>query len=397
MQELIAISAKRISQADDNYRRYLYDEIEWGLPLTIIRGPRGSGKTILILQKIKELTASGVKALYCTMDHPYFETVRLYDFASSALNEGFNYLFIDEIHKHQHWSQDLKLIYDMLPEMKIVCLGSSILDIMRGEADLSRRAVVYHLPGLSFREFLVFNDLSNAPVLSLEDILTNHEAIAGDILDDYNVLRHFKKYLQHGYFPFFNESIRQYPSRLLRVINTTIENDIPAFENIDYSTVRSLKKLLYFLAQSVPVIPNMLKLAGMMEVSRSHLLKMMDLMQRSDILLLLKSPMSTPSRMAKPEKIYLHNTNLMSTLSPANVNSGSTRETFFYNQLQVLHSVHAPKFGDFMVDEKYVFEVGGPSKNADQIKGVPNAYLAVDGVKVGAGNRIPLWLFGYLY
>jgi len=350
-----------------------------------------------MLQKIKELTASGVEALYCTMDHPYFETVRLYDFASNALDRGLNYLFIDEIHKHRHWSQDLKLIYDMLPEMKIVCSGSSILDIMRGEADLSRRAVTYHLPGLSFREYLVFNDLSDAPALSLEDILTNHEAIAEDILDDYNVLRHFKKYLQHGYFPFFNESIRQYPSRLLRVINTTIENDIPAFENIDYSTVRSLKKLLYFLAQSVPVIPNMLKLAGIMEVSRSHLLKMMDLMERSDIFLLLKPPMSTPSRMAKPEKIYLHNTNLMSTLSPANVNSGSTRETFFYNQLQVLHSVHAPKFGDFIIDEKYVFEVGGPSKNADQIKGVPNAFLALDGIKVGAGNRIPLWLFGYLY
>ncbi len=397
MKEVISVSNKRIAHVNEYYRRYLHDKIEWGVQLTIIRGPRGSGKTTLMLQRIKDLEKLGVKALYCTMDHPYFETVRLYDFAGKVLENGFKYLFVDEIHKHRHWSQDLKLIYDTLPEIQIVCSGSSILDIMKGEADLSRRSAVYHLPGLSFREFLIFQDLSDDPALSLEDILMNHEKIAGNILDDYNVLRHYKKYLQHGYFPFFNESIRQYPDRLLRVINTTIENDIPAFENIDYSTVRSLKKLLYFLSQSVPVTPNMIKLAGVMGVSRSHLLKMMDLMERSDILLLLKSPLHTPSRMAKPEKIYLHNTNLMSTLSPANVNSGSTRETFFFNQLQVLHSVHAPKFGDFMVDQKYVFEIGGPSKNADQIAGIPNAYLALDGIKVGAGNRIPLWLFGYLY
>ncbi len=397
MKELISVSEKRVARVSDQYIRYLYHQIEWQLPLTIIRGPRGSGKTTMMMQKIKHLTEAGVKALYCTMDHPYFETVRLYDLATRAINEGYDYLFVDEIHKHHHWSKDLKLIHDLHLEIKMVCSGSSILDIMSGEADLSRRAAIYHLPGLSFREFLVFKDISDDPAISLEDILQNHETIASDILDKYNVLRHFKKYLKNGYYPFFKESIPQYSSRLIHVINITIENDIPAFENIDYKTVRSLKKLLYFLSQSVPVTPNMVKLSGMIEVSRSHLFKMLDMMERSDILLMLKPPMSTPSRIAKPEKIYLHDTNLMVALSSATVNSGTARETFFYNQLQVLHSVHAPKFGDFMVDEKYVFEVGGPSKTADQIRGVPNAYLAVDGIKIGMGNRIPLWLFGYLY
>ncbi len=396
MDQIIRLSNTTIANVSRDFTRSLDHTIEWQLPLKILKGPRGVGKTTLLLQDLWRRKEEGQHVLYCTLDHPYFGTNSPYELASQ-LDRNVSYLYLDEIHKYQNWSQDLKLIHDTLPQLRVMASGSSILDILKGEADLSRRVASYHLPGLSFREYLMMKGKLDTPLITLPSILADHVSLASNISEKIPVLKLFKEYLLHGYYPFFKESLKQYPLRLLRIINTTIENDIPAFENVDYQTVRNLKKLLYFLAQSGPVSPNVNKLSGIIGVSRTHLLKMFDLMQRADLVNQLRPPLSTPSRIAKPDKLYLHNTNFMAALTACELNIGQVRETYFLNQLKVMHEVHTPPFGDFLIDREHIFEVGGLNKSFEQIGAAAHAYLAIDDLKVGQGKRIPLWLFGFTY
>jgi len=398
MERLFAVSKKKIGRADRNFVRYLMPDVEWNLPLIILKGPRGSGKSTMLLQKAAKLARQKRKVLYCTLDHPYFETRRLYDVAEELSEQGIHHLFVDEVHKYSHWSKDLKAIYDTLPDMKVVASGSSILDIMHGEAGLSRITASYNLSGLSFREYLSFKGLIDLKPISLSDIIETQIAISKRISKKIDVLKHFKTYLHSGYYAFFDaRPSGLYEDRLLQTVNTVMENDIPAYENVNYQTVRNLKKLLYYLANGVPYTPNITELAGKVGTTRPQLLKMLDYMERGDIILQLRSAAKGVSKMAKPEKIFLHNTNLSYLMANETPNIGQLRENFFFNQLKVNHEVTAPRFGDFMIDDTYVFEIGGPSKTMSQVAGVPNAFVVADGIKMGSGKHIPLWLFGMMY
>ncbi len=397
MEELFEISNQKTEETDFSFVRYLSQEIEWNLPLIILKGARGVGKTTLLLQRAKELLLQEKKVLYCTLDHPYFEVNRLFDLAVKLNKKGIHYLFLDEIHKYKYWSKDLKAINDAFSKMKVVATGSSILDIMKGEYDLSRRKASYNLAGLSFREYLNFKENNSFNNYTLDEIISNHVEICENISNKIDILKQFKKYIKIGFFPFFKESLKHFPERLQSTVYTVLENDIPAFENIDYQSVRNLKKLLYYISTSVPYTPNITELAQKVGTTRPQLLKMLDFMDRAEIILLLKSSAKGVSKMTKPEKIFLQNTNLCYTFGSEKPNIGMLRETFFYNQLSVNHQVNAAKFGDFLVDEKYIFEVGGASKGFKQLVGVPKSYVAADTILLGNDRKIPLWLFGFMY
>jgi len=372
----------------------LYAEIDWNLPLVIIKGHRGSGKTTLMLQRAKELNE---KAIYLSLDDIYFETYRLTELIDILYTKGYRFFFLDEAHRYKYWSKDLKNSYDNYSDIKIVITGSSILEVYKGQADLSRRAVTYYLPGLSFREFLKLAYQQELPSIALADIIQHHHEISVDYYDRIDIVKMLKEYLQHGYYPFFKEGINFYGQKLLETTNLVLDIDIAPFENLSFTTVRNMKKLLYIISQSVPFTPNIAKISERINVPRNSILKILDLLAHARIISLLKRDTKGMSFLQKPEKIYLQNTNLAWLLPEEKPNTGNLRETFFFNQTEVRHRVTSSKFGDFTIDDAYTFEIGGPSKTAEQIKGIPNAYIAADGIKGGSGKKIPLWLFGFLY
>lgn len=337
------------------------------------------------------------KSIYISLDNIYFEANRLVNTVEELYQDGFRNFFLDEVHRYPHWSVDIKNIHDNYDDIHLVATGSSILEISKGQSDLSRRAVIHYLPGLSFREFLELQTNEKWEAFEAQHILEEHGQLSADMADRENILNKFQDYLKFGYYPFFLEGTNTYFSKLLETSNLIIDLDINAYEELQYTTIRNLKKLLYIISRSVPFKPNITKLAEQMAVSRNTLLKMLDLMNRAQLLALLKSDAHGNSFLQKPEKVYLNNPNLLWAFSEGEPGIGNLRETFFLNQLSVKQKVTSSKWADFLVDDKFTFEVGGPSKTAKQIKGVPEAYLALDGLKHGSGNRIPLWLFGFLY
>lgn len=393
MNLLIQKSEQKVKQAIDKLKRYLFEQIDWKQKLIVVQGYRGAGKTTLLLQY---LSVSKQKGIYLSLDDIYFETNRLVGVVQELYNLGYRLFLLDEVHRYLHWSKDLKQLYDDFSDIQIVATGSSILDIQKGNADLSRRAVAYTLQGLSFREFLNFQKQLNLHPLTQKEIIEKHHIIAPDLLDSLDVKKQFNDYLQFGYFPFYLEGKRSYFGKLEETINLVIDTDITPFEELQYSTTRTMKKLLYVISQSVPFRPNINKLAEKLDTTRTTILKLLDLMNQAQIIQLLKSSTKGVSYLQKPEKIYLQNTNMAYLFSNNQPNVGNIRETFFFNQLAAKHEVSAPKFGDFLIDENYIFEVGGPNKTINQIKGFPNAYLALE-IESGSGKRIPLWLFGMLY
>lgn len=393
MDAIISYSNRKITQLKQSFERYLMKDIDWEQRLIVLLGHRGSGKTTLMLQRMK---LSQQKAIYLTLDHLYFERHRLITTIELLYEQGYRNFYIDEVHKYLHWSIDLKNAYDTFEDAHIVATGSSILEIAKGNADLSRRAVVYHLYGLSFREYLHLSQNKYLAPITLTELIDKHSQIVEEIVNQVEIKANFQTYLKLGYYPFFNEGWKVYPQKLMEVSNLIIEVDIMAYEDINHSTVRNLKKMLYLISQSVPYKPNVSKLAEALQVSRNTVLKMFDLLQRAQVLHLLKTDAYGNSLLQKPEKVYLHNTNL-GYLYTDKPNAGNIRETFFLNQVSVKHEVLSSRFADFLVDKKYTFEVGGPNKNAAQISGVGEAYLAIDGLEIGQGNRIPLWMFGFLY
>ena len=393
MENLIAKSERKAKFVQGKKRRYLYEQIDWEQRLSIILGYRGVGKTTILLQRLDSAQKKGV---YISLDDFYFETHRLVETVETLYGLGYRLFLLDEVHRYAWWSKDIKQLYDDYDDIQIVATGSSILDISKGNADLSRRAAIYHLQGLSFREFLNFRKNINLQPLSLDEVLTQHHLIAPELLDSFNFQTDFQDYLKFGYFPFFLEAKKTYAQKLQETIQLVIDSDIAPYEELQHSTTRTLKKLLYVLSESVPFTPNINKLAEKLETPRNTVLRLLDILHQAQILQLLRTTTKGISYLQKPEKIYLQNTNFIFLFSPEKANIGNIRETFFFNQLSSLHSVTAPKYGDFMVDDSYVFEVGGASKSNEQIRGVPNAYLALD-ISGGNNNRIPLWLFGMLY
>ena len=397
MESLYNISNNLITGTSLNFQRYLLQKINWDNRLIAIRGARGVGKTTLMLQYIKQKHKVGREVIFVNLDNLYFSKSTLVEFTDEFVKNGGKYLFLDEVHKYSNWSQEIKNIYDSYPELKIVFSSSSLLQIYKGSADLSRRAVSYDLPGLSFREFLELEYKIKFPSYSLEDIINHHQEITPFILSEIKPLVEWKNFTNYGYYPFFKESKTDYHHKLRNIINLVIESDLPAVINIDHSSILKIKKLLALLSSSVPFMPNVLKLSELIGTNRKTVIQYFDYLHNACILNLLSSEIKGLKYLAKPDKIYLNNTDLMYAISVENINVGNLRETFFLNQLNAVASVTSSIKGDFIVNKKYIFEIGGKNKDFYQIRDVENSFLALDNIETGIKNKIPLWLFGFLY
>ena len=398
MEELFDVFYRELRKTNLSFQRYLSDEIHWDGRLSAITGARGTGKTTMILQHIKKTFGNSPKdALYVSLDNIWFSGNRLFDLANNFEKQGGKYLFIDEVHKYENWSQEIKNIYDSFSDLKLVFTGSSMLEIYRGNADLSRRAVHYILQGLSFREFLKYDQNIEIDKFTLEDILQNHIEIASAINEKIRPLPLFNSYLKHGYYPYYKTDKQFYLSKLANTINLILEVDLPAVETIEMYSIRKIKKLLWIISQSVPFSPKITELAANIGVSRNSLLNYLTILERGGLINSLQSNTRGINSLTKPEKIYLNNTNLVYAFDSIKPNIGNLRETFFFNQLKTIGEVTSANKADFTVNNKFIFEVGGKNKGHEQIVGSENAYLALDNLEYGFGAKIPLWLFGMLY
>lgn len=400
MEALFSAFYRKLAETDTYFERYLKGQIDWDNRLIAITGARGTGKTTLLLQHIKERYGNSPEdVLFLSLDNIYFSTHSLYALADDFYAYGGNELYLDEVHKYPTWAQEIKNIYDDFPKLKIVFTGSSMLQIFKADADFSRRVRHFQLFGLSFREFLIFEGaLTNAqePFI-LGEILENHVFIAQKLLKEIKPLPAFQKYLKSGYYPYYKEDINGYGERVLQTFNTIMESDLPNVESIDFYSINRIKKLFYILSEMVPFTPNISQLSQMVDVTRVSLMNYLGLLEKAHAVLLLKQKATGIRQMVKPEKIYLQNTNYNYALSGEEPENGNLRETFFFNQLQQSHKVTFFEQTDFCVDGKYYFEIGGKNKTTRQIKGLDNAYLVLDGITTGFRNEIPLWLFGFLY
>lgn len=389
MENLFHYSNQLITQVDLTFTRYAYNEINWENRLVGLIGPRGIGKTTLVLQYIKK-NLPLQQTLYVTAEDFYFAKTRLTELAKDFVKSGGKYLFIDEIHKYPDWSKELKLIYDYHNDLKVVFTGSSVLDIKKGSSDLSRRALVYTMQGLSFREYLTLFHQIQVPTYTLDEIL-NHQV---NIPQIQHPLPLFKNYLIKGYYPFSKES--EFGLKLKQIINQTLEVDIPTYAKMNISTGRKLKQLLAIVSQSVPFKPNMSKIAEMLTVSRNNMADYLLYMEEAGMIAQLRNKTEGVRALGKVDKVYLDNTNLIYNLSEENQNIGNIRETFFLNQLKVNHQVFNSTLGDFKIDTMD-FEVGGKNKGLKQIKNAKHGFLVKDDIETSYLNTIPLWHFGLMY
>lgn len=378
------------------HKRYLYERINWNARLICLKGARGTGKTTMLLQYIKEHYADLTRVLYISLDSFRFQLLTLYDVAEYAHTHGIEALFIDEVHYMPHWGQLLKNIFDSFSDLQIVYTGSSMLQLDEAQADLSRRQTVYELQGFSFREYLLFKGVLEHEAVSLNDVLANHLSLALGITSKIKPLMLFDEYLRSGYYPFVFEAGTDYLMRLAQLMQLIIYQDIPRVEDMNLSTLQKAQKLMMILATQVPLEPNISTLCREIGATRDVVIRLLYLMEKSGLLMLVNKESNSYKTLSRPDKIYLNNTNQMFALTET-ANRGTLRETFFVNQLRQNHQVLLPLKGDFLVDGNYTFEVGGAGKTFKQIKDIPNSYLAIDEVEFGSGNAIPLYLFGFLY
>lgn len=395
MKRLFNLSRSKAENTTLEFKRYLFDSIDFSNRMIGIKGARGTGKTTFLLQRLKELPPD--LSLYFSLDDIYFSDNQLVSVAEEFVRKGGKYLLIDEVHKYPNWSQELKNIYDNLPELTVIFTSSSALEINKGKFDLSRRAVIYELQGLSFREYLNFKYRTDFHVLALDQILANRPETYTQINSVTKPFQYFDAYLQKGYYPYFIENEQSYWIRLNETINQVIENDLPAITNIDFTAIMKIKKLVFIIASLVPYTPNVNQLAVQLNSTRDTVLRYLQLLHTAHILKWLAQDTWGINFLNKPDKLYLENTNLAFALQNDRVNTGSLRETFFFNQISMKHQVSLPKQGDFFVDNKYTFEVGGKNKTAKQIAGIDKAFIVSDDIDYGFQNKIPLWIFGFLY
>lgn len=394
--EIARKSAMQIGHVNLTFSRYLLSGIDWNDRLIGIKGARGVGKTTLLLQHIRQSFDSFDAVLYVSMDNMWFETHSLTDLVEYHYTHGGTHVFLDEIHYLPYWQTIVKNLYDEYPNLHVVYTGSCMLQIAAREGDLSRRQCMYTLHGLSFREFLLLEGVRVGNAITLEDLLQKHQSIAMDICSKQQILPLFAQYLEHGYYPFYLQQESGFADRLQSVVRQVIEGDLPVTADTSYATIQKVKKMMQILAERVPYIPKMAELYRELETTRDNGLKMLHLLERADLISLYTSEPKSMRALSKPDKIYLENTNLMYALTP-HIDRGTLRETFFFNQLRQTQEVLLPKQGDFEVNRTYTFEVGGKNKTFEQIKDIPNSYLAVDDIEIGVRNRIPLWMFGLMY
>lgn len=378
-----------LSETPVNFHRYMYERIDWSDRLIGLKGPRGVGKTTLLLQRAKEVLDRDT-TLLVNADDLYFTTHTLVDLADEFVRTGGKVLMIDEIHKYKEWSRELKLIYDYHKDLKVVFTGSSILDIEEGEADLSRRVVPYEMQGLSFREYMKMFKGIDLPLLNLDDVLSNRIVVP----EEFHPYVYFNEYLRTGYYPFSNES--QFERRLAQVVNKTIEVDIPQYTDMTASAIRKLKRLMSIVSESVPFKPNYTSLSQVLGVSRNLLPEWFAYMEKAGLIMQLRDDTGGIRGLGKVDKVYIDNTALMYMFGQENTEIGNVRETFFMNQTRVMHDVITSSVSDFQIG-KYTFEVGGKNKAQKQIAGVSDAFVVKDDIEIGYQNVIPLWVFGLMY
>lgn len=371
------------------YHRYMYNDILWNARMIGLLGPRGVGKSTMVKQYL--LDRNDRKGwLYVSADHIYFSDHTLVDLADELVRNDGKCLIIDEVHKYSGWSRELKQIYDTHSTLKVIFTGSSVLDIHRGAADLSRRALVFHMQGLSFREYLAMFLNIALPVYSLDDILAHKVRLP----KDFHPLPYFRNYLREGYFPFSSEP--GYNIRLQQVIAQTLESDIPQYADMSLSTSRKLRKLLWLLAQSAPYKPNMTNLAQELKISRNDLPNHLSYLDKAEMIGQLRDDTGGMRGLGKVEKVYIDNPNFMYALGSDLTDIGSVRETFFFNQMRVRHDITSSKISDFRIGNR-IFEVGGKKKGLRQLDGDPNGIVVRDEMEYGSGPFVPLWQFGLTY
>ena len=397
MNQLIEKSQRLLAKVSNQHQRSLLRTINWQWQLNGIVGARGTGKTTLLLQQLRKLQQAGNKVLYATLDDLYFTENQLYTLALDFYQQGGNYLFLDEIHKYPSWSRELKNLYDTVPELKITFSGSSIIEITRQDVDLSRRALFYELPGLSFREYLVLAEGLTLPSVSLPELLDHHVALAADLTQQFRPIEKFRAYLQHGYYPYFMEEERDYQLTLEQTLQLVVEVDMKYMQGFDPTKSRKLLQLLKVISAGAPFKPNISKLSERIGINRNTLVQYLHYLEKARLVRLLNVPDKDISVLQKPDKIFLDNTNLQYVLQPVKTNVGSMRETFLASQVSPKHELHLHRQADFIIDHRYVVEVGGKGKSPQQIAGLPDAYRAVDDLEIGHDHRVPLWLFGMLY
>jgi len=386
-----------VSHVDTKFKRYLYVQINWANRLIGIKGARGVGKTTLLLQRLYELGMRTQEAVYFSLDDLYFSTHSLMDTVDAYYKQGGKYLFLDEVHKFPGWSQAVKNLYDFYPDLQIVFTGSSIIDISREEGDLSRRAIMYELHGLSYREYLNYSTEREYPVIPLENLIESPNTIRKSFEPAFRPLQHFENYLSSGYYPFFREDIEGYHQRIQQLIRLIVEYDMAELKDFDIRNAKKLLQLLGILAENVPFKPNISKLAEKSKIHRNSITSYLHYLEQARLIHQLYPAGISIATLQKPEKIYLNNPNLAFALSASQPNRGNLRETFFLNQLQVSHRVNYPKKGDFVVNKKYTFEIGGKGKDTHQIKGLPSALIIKDELEYPGMGALPLWIFGFLY
>ncbi|MCX6222556.1 MAG: AAA family ATPase [Bacteroidia bacterium] len=389
MDKLFEQFLKLLKETDSDYFRYIYTEINWKSRMIGLTGPRGVGKTTLVLQHIKK-NLNPAETLYVTAEDFYFADNRLIDLTDTFVKRGGKYLFVDEIHKYEEWAKELKLIYDYHPELNVVFTGSSVLDIKKGASDLSRRAVMYHMQGLSFREYLQLFHQISVRTYSLEEIL-EHKVELPEIK---HPLPFFENYLKKGYYPFALEE--DFELRLQQIVNQTLETDIPMYAGMNVSTGRKLKQLLAIVAKSVPFKPNMTSIGTAISASRNNITDYCLFIEEAGMITQLRDATGGIKGLGKVDKIYLDNTNLIYALANDNSNRGNIRESFFLNQLRVKYDVIVSPVADFLIND-FTFEVGGKNKGLKQIQGIDKAYIVKDDIELGYLNTIPLWQFGLAY
>lgn len=395
LEQLQLLSNQILSQKIPEYKRFLFDKIDFNERLIGILGSRGVGKTTILLQYLNTIYKEK-KTLYIMADHPLVFELGLFNIANEFQKKGGDILIIDEIHKIKDFEIDLKLIYDSFFSLNILFTGSNAVAIENAKADLSRRAIIYKLPILSFREFLELEINQKFEAISLDEILTNHTNIAIDIVSKIKPFAYFEEYLKSGAYPFYKTSKNSYIQKLLNASLQVLETDLPMIYSIEHDKINSLKKMMIMLCQSEPYDINISKLCGAVELNQRTLYKYLGILQSAGLVRILGAKSTGISIISKPEKLYLDNTNLFSIFCN-NPKEGTIRETFFASLVSFNHNINYPKNGDFILDEKYTFEIGGKDKNFKQLKDIKNSYVVSDDIEIGIDNKIPLWLFGFIY
>lgn len=397
MEQLVQRFYEKYAQTKTDTIRDFVNVVDWKNRMIGIKGERGVGKTTLLLQYIKQNFQPDNKVLYVSLDHFYFSEIRIYQLADEFQKKGGKTLILDEVHRYLNWAQELKNIYDDFPDLNIIFTGSSLIHLQNANADLSRRAIMYEMPGLSFREFVLFETTKRFPVFTLEQIFNDHIQIAIDLKAQFKPLEYINAYIRHGYYPFYLENLNAFFYKLIETLQLVVEVDIPQFKNIQTSHIGYIKKLLQIIASSVPFKPNLNAISQRTGISLNTLKTYLMYLNKAGLIATIHTTAKGINSLNKPEKLYFGNTNMMYSLSSGKPEIGNIRETFIFSQLRPVAKVNASPQADFLINGKYTIEIGGVNKNKKQIKEIPDAFIVKDNIEIGYENVIPLWMFGFLY